>query len=158
MRVPGTALSSILLLGILSACCAPDLDVDPALVLGTGEVEFESLGEEGVPVLPLIRGVQGGYHIWASLRATGLDWRNVRLDFTLSDEEGRPVDEPSRTQSEMNCCTEDGCEGLGEIVGFPVLVGEEPALVAGRTLTLLVEATDPDGRTASATRDLVPTR
>jgi hypothetical protein len=141
---------------LVSGCCTPDLDVDPHLILGTGEVEFEPL-RDGTQEVGLINGIQGGVHVWASVRATGLDWRDLRLDFTLLDPDGDPVSEPSRTLADLACCDATDCEGFGEIVGFPVLV-DSPAMVAGRILTLRVDATDPDGLTASAERLVIPER
>jgi len=140
-----------------SGCCTPDLEVDPLVILGSGEVEFVQLTEAGQEV-ELVNGVQGGWHIWGSVRATGLDWRELRLDFTVSEPGGSLLAEPSRTEAELACCDGDeDCDGFGEIVGFPVLV-DEPALALGRNLTLQVVATDPDGRTASAEKAVVPIR
>ncbi len=141
----------------LGGCCMPDLDVDPSVVLGSGEVEFVTLGEAGQEV-DLVNGVQGGWHVWGSVRVTGMDWRDLLLEFTVAEPGGSLLSEPSRTQAELSCCEGDEeCEGLGEIVGFPVLV-DEPALAAGRNLTLRVVATDPDGLTATASRTVTPIR
>jgi len=140
---------------LVSGCCAPDLDADPLVILGTGEVEWEELGE-GARDVPLINGIQGGWHVWASVRSTGMDWTDLRLDFTLSEPDGDLLSEPSRTQAELQCCEgAEDCAGFGEIVGFPVLV-DEPVLALGRNLMLRVDATDPEGRTASAERAVVP--
>ena len=141
---------------VLSGCCAPDLTVEPSVRLGSGEVEFVPLSD-GAQEVDLVNGIQGGWHVWGSVRVAGLDWTDVRLDFSLSAPGGELVSAPSRTQAELSCCTEDDCDGVGELVGFPVLV-DEPVIAQGRNLTLAVVVTDPEGRTATADRAVIPVR
>lgn len=48
--------------------------LDPAIEIGTGDVEFEPL-RDGDECL-IIFGPQGGYHFWASMRVQGIDAGN----------------------------------------------------------------------------------
>ena len=62
------ALALLVLLG--SAC----VEAEPALELGTGELQFEAL-EDGDSIY-VIHGPQGGYHLLASLRVAGIEAGN----------------------------------------------------------------------------------
>ena len=55
----------------ISDSASGSLTLDPAIEIGTGELDFEPLddGDE----LMLIRGPQGGYHFLGSLRAKGIE-------------------------------------------------------------------------------------
>lgn len=61
----------------------PDDDASASptsVVLGTGEAEFQAM--EGEPTLRLVRGAQGGFHVWASVLAYGFS--SPRLDLLLT--------------------------------------------------------------------------
>lgn len=155
MRSFPLALLAALLL--ISGCCLPDLEAEPTVLLGTGEVEFLSIGD-GAQDVALVNGVQGGWHVWGSVRATGLDWADVRMTFTLAEADGSLLSEPSRIDGELRCCEADPeCAGFGELVGFPVIL-DQPTLAVGRIVTFTVEMTDSDGVTATAEKAIVPVR
>jgi hypothetical protein len=52
----------------------------PRVVLGTGREAFEALGSDGT--VPLIKGIQGGFHVWTSFLAYGFDTDVVRMELT----------------------------------------------------------------------------
>lgn len=146
------------LLGILAACDIPNLDVDPAVVLGTGDTEFSLYEDGAVTDVEIIFGIQGGQHIWGAVRAIGVDWREVTLSFTLDDGVGAHVTTPSTTISRMEGCDQEvpGCaEGMGEVVGLTVVL-DDPYAASDQTLTLTVTATDEAGRTAADEALIVP--
>ncbi len=152
MRVALLAALATLIVG----CTGPDLESDPAVELGTGEVAFESL-QDG-DALPLVSGLQGGRHIWGAVRVVGIDWREVSLVFTLEDEDGVQLTDTTTMFTELQACELDspGCaQGMGELVGATILVTEEDAgAVVGGDVVLRVEAADAAGRTASTQRSV----
>jgi hypothetical protein len=72
------------------AGCGPDAadgegaaDVEsagPRVVLGTGREAFEALGSDAT--VPLIKGIQGGFHVWTSFFAYGFDTDVLRMELT----------------------------------------------------------------------------
>lgn len=141
----GLIVATVLLVG----CSVPDLDREPWVELGTGEVEFIPVSEGDH--VDLVHGLQGGDHIWGSARVTGIDWREITLEFELLDEDDEQVTEPSLLVTALQQCprSDDGCEaGMGETVGFPVIV-DPPSAVFGGDITMKVTAFDEDGRLAT---------
>lgn len=61
-----------------------DVVGDPMVEIGTGFPDFEPLtdGQE----VSIIQGIQGGYHIWGGLRASGLDPRDIHIRFEVVHE------------------------------------------------------------------------
>jgi hypothetical protein len=55
-------------------------DDGPSVVLGTGRDAFEPLGADGT--VPLIKGIQGSYHVWTSFLAYGFDTDVLRMELT----------------------------------------------------------------------------
>ncbi len=134
---------------LLCACTGPNLDEDPLVILGTGEVGWEDL-EDGDSV-SLVSGLQGGQHIWGAVRVAGIDWLDVDLTFRVHDLSDSELTPPTLLNPELNPCETDepGCElGMGEIVGITILV-EDPSSILGHDVILIVEASDDGGRSAS---------
>jgi len=52
----------------------------PRVVLGTGRQAFEALGSDGT--VPLIKGIQGGFHVWTSFLAYGFTTDVLRMELT----------------------------------------------------------------------------
>lgn len=149
------AVLALLFLG----CNQPDLDVDPELVLGTGETEFLPLEGEGPHELDLAYGVQGGQHLWVALRATGLDWREILVDLRLVDDDGVDVTMASSSEVRMGACpvASEGCRtGWGEVVGLTLVI-DDPSLVVGYDLHMSATATDAaNDRVAAASTLVLP--
>lgn len=57
----------------------------PRVVLGTGREAFEEPGTDGV--VPLIKGIQGGFHVWTSFLAYGFETSVLRMELTTRWEE-----------------------------------------------------------------------
>ena len=88
-RAPATPACFFAALVCALAGCGPnsgdggDGDVGsggPRVVLGTGREAFEALGSDGT--VPLIKGIQGGFHVWTSFLAYGFDTDVVRMELT----------------------------------------------------------------------------
>lgn len=91
----------------------------PWIEVGTGEWTFEPL-EDGQDV-PLVFGSQGGYHVWASYRAGGIDPQDVRIEIAteILSREG------SRTASVlMRSLGEVGGPGVYGQIGWPAVIPE----------------------------------
>lgn len=140
----------------MTGCPGPDLTADPWVEVGTGEVEFVRLA--GAPDVPITRGLQGGRHIWGAARVTGIDWREVTLNFELLDADDLTVEEPTLLQTRLAACPTEtnGCEpGMGEIVGVTLLV-EDPGAIIGDETTIRCTAADTEGRRATGRAVVVP--
>lgn len=57
---------------------AGEEETGPRVVLGTGRDAFESLDSEGS--VPLIKGIQGGFHVWTSFLAYGFATEVMRME------------------------------------------------------------------------------
>jgi hypothetical protein len=142
---------------LLVGCSTPNLDVDPLVVPGTGETEFIPL-TSGLDDVEMASGVQGGTHIWGAARATGMDWTDLTIEWTLTDADDEEVTEPTGIRQRLQPCTRSdaGCEpGMGEIVAV-TLVLDDPSGVRGDELTLTLIATYEEGRSATAATQVRP--
>ena len=124
-----------LLAAMLLGCATDVQEVDhPAsLELGAGSWRFESLtdGQE----LELIRGAQGGWHVWISVRTRGLEEEPV-ITFRLQPEDESR--EPMETVVRANLDPEDD-EGYRDLVGHTQIV-DEPSCMVGEMMHLEVSA------------------
>jgi hypothetical protein len=137
----------------LAACDAgPNLDVDPWVELGGANAAFQAL--DGLEVIIIEEGPQGGYHIEVSVRATGIDWNEAISSFKLSFEDGTPIIGAVQELRGMNLCTTDdvdcqaGESGMGELIGAQIGI-DSPSEVRGETVILSVTVSDRSGRSAS---------
>ena len=137
------------LLGALLAGCAGQTAPGEGTVeLGTGEWEFVPLVDEQ-PV-ELIFGVQGGYHVWTSFRAEGLDPEDVMLEVeTQRADESRPP-ELSRVPVDFEMV-----DGTAELLGWPAILGD-PGCALGDMLRIRVTLTDAHGVAATDERYVLP--
>lgn len=120
----------------------------PIVEVGTGTATFEPL-EDGQSV-PLIEGAQGGWHVWVSIRARGVDPTDVKLDvITYPREAGRP------RQTRLHALDLTARDGWYERVGL-VQVLSLPECYQDREVVVSVDATDRAGRTAHDQRVVVP--
>lgn len=138
---------------VLCACAADGADgVDratPRVVLGTGEAEFEPM--DGEPHLPLVAGVQGGFHAWASFLA--YDFSAPRVDMLL---ETRVEDDPASSLvmrarlSLRETLDADGARAQS-FAGFPAQVAGARCADAKR-VSVHVTLSDAAGDSAEDTR------
>jgi len=147
---------------LLAACSA---DVDPALVLGTGEIEFEHLadGDE----LEVIRGPQNGFHVLGAIRVAGIEpgnsdnlaaTDNPTTVFTLTTDAGE-VQFPNEIVQGLPTAPRSAApwshEMLNRRVVLDILSDDE---LDGVDATLAVTLTDVDGEALTGAVDvhLVP--
>lgn len=136
------------------APCAMAARVPPVLALGTGWEGFEPLGED--PVLEIVRGPQGGYHVFGSFRAHGVlpgpeaaPWEatNPLVGFLLLDgERTQLAGYPAGRRA-----LEQGPGGSFELVGeLLILAVSTPEEADGRVLTMRATVLDRCGRSLEA--------
>lgn len=73
-----------------SAPRPPPADVDPFFTVGTGARSFEPLTEG--QQIPIIQGIQGGFHVWGGFRAAGFSDANLSINFTLTHNSSKVAD------------------------------------------------------------------
>lgn len=139
----GTVAPLLALAGLtLVACAGEEPAGELAIELGTGEWQFEPL-VDGQSVR-LVHGAQGGWHVWTSVRTTGVDPEHVRLELGMRLADDPEADwDTSRIDVRM---VEDG-DALAYL-GYPFVV-PRPACVVGRPLELRATLTDAHGRRGS---------
>jgi hypothetical protein len=120
-----------------------------AVVLGTGEAEFEPI--DGEPHLRLVAGVQGGFHVWASFLAYG--FMSDRLDMLL---ETVVDDDPSQSLvMRARIGTRETLDSSGAaaraFAGFPAQV-DDARCAQDKRVRVAVTLTDADGASATDER------
>jgi hypothetical protein len=126
----------------------PSPSQERAVLLGTGEAEFESM--EGEPQLTLVAGVQGGFHIWASFLAYGFPSRNVEMVLTTSVE-GTSEVIPNRANLRMNETFDPEGTPAYTYAGFPAQV-YDARCSHGKRVRINVKLSDTEGGIAEDTR------
>lgn len=125
------------------AGCAGDIG-DASLSLGTGSWRYEPL-EDGQTV-ELVRGAQGGWHVWLSVRTQGVDDRQVvRARVQPADESRPPTVDDMRVS--LDPPNDDGSRDL---IGYPLVI-EEPSCLVGEMIRIEVE-TEVGGATVRTDR------
>ncbi len=122
-------------LGLLSACDpgTQPLSGERALEVGTGTWRFEPL-EDGQQV-DMVRGAQGGWHVWVSLRASGVEEGEGMMTLTL-----QPADEsrePAVTTVRVSLDPPDS-QGRRSFLGWPGIL-EDPSCQLGELLRVEVQ-------------------
>lgn len=149
-----------LLLSFVCVGCAPDdtgaregCSADPAtLEVGAGSLAFESAADEAA--LTMVHGPQGGWHVLASARVTGMG-PIVSLHYTIDAGSQRVSDNTYRVQlvNAMECGGD--YPGMYGYLDVRALVEGDrdtpPELLAGQELLITIEATDPEGHAAGGT-------
>lgn len=154
------SLSPLRVLGlawIAAVACVDDVDSrclahdNPTLEIGTGVEAFEALmdGQD----LRMQAGLQGGCHVWVSLRTDGLAAPGLLVEYDVV----RPATGES-TGSAASAIVElearDDAEGLCEFVGFTAFL-ESPWTFQDERVRLELTLTDANGRKATASREFV---
>ena len=120
----------------------------PLAQVGTGTDSFEPL-EDGQTV-PVIKGPQGGYHIWTSIR--------VRAPIASKDLKVRlHVDFNGAVLTDTNYVLNFWQKGAyAEYYALTAFI-PDPAAVDGQRVQLAIDVTDTNGLTASDSRTVIPT-
>ena len=126
--------------------CGAAQEPTATVQIGTGESQFEAL--DNAQEVTMVRGVQGGYHVWMSLKAQGLDAAKVWVDV---DTQVQGQSYESRVVTSL----EQDQDGNAVLVGHPVIL-DDPQAADGNTLALHVRVTDLHGVAADAAVDIMP--
>lgn len=136
---------------LLACSAAPPEPTGASLEIGTGTARFAPLSDGAE--IPLVRGAQGGWHMWISVRASGLDtaFGSVEVAHGPADE-SRPMD-VTRAGA-----TFDPPDALGRrsMLGWPAILAD-PSCSVGRLHRVRVTVTTATGQRASAEVELIPT-
>lgn len=130
-------------------------DASPAaegwVELGTGARRYEPLaaGEE----VPIIRGPQGGFHVWGGFRGDGFADCEVRIRFELSID-GVPYAAADYTEFGLP----RGDDGAFDYAAVAVVYEQNGDVEAtsGRTMTLRLAVEADDGQVLTDSVDVVP--
>lgn len=129
-------------------CAEAPVDDEVALELGTGSWRFEPL-EDGQEV-ELVRGAQGGWHVWLSVRVRGMQSDPPPLRLTVQPaDESRP---PQRTEVALPFDPPRD-DGWRQLVGYTGIV-DDPSCLVGELVRFEVATTMEDGETIRFERDL----
>lgn len=127
---------------------------DGWIELGTGFRTFEPL-EPGQQV-PIIMGIQGGYHVWGGIRGGGFDDSDVRLRFQL-DLDGATI--ARADYAEFGLPPDRRDPSLRAYPGVAVIYDDNDRVqpTSGRTMTLRVEVrSNADGQVMTDETEVVP--
>ena len=154
-------------------CCTPgepsegeESEDAPSLWIGTGEQVFEELERDDPS--PLVPGVQGGHHLWLSMRTRGMTGPRMRMELDLRTPDGAhdahsnvrlffsmPA-EPEATEETADSEAEQRGEAEAEppysweFIGWPAQVGEPAACLDGAPIELWVRLEDDAGTVSEA--------
>ena len=152
---PRRALPGALLVAGLAAC-GPSSRIEypgPGEVeLGWGITELNRIADD--QRVPIVHGVQGGFHIWGAMRARYLDPTRLDLEYSLT-RRGEPDPYTVRVEREVDLDGGDGGRSFGLRLGTAVFLPEVEH-VRGRDCRFRVEARDRFGRQAAAERRVIP--
>ena len=122
-------------------CAAGDT---PELEIGTGEVAFEPLDDD--PVMELIHGPQGGYHVLVGLSARFLSIEGT-VTGTIEGSIGGEVLARAAPYLELRC---NGAEGASQSWGTRLIWDSTPEALNGQEAEISATLTDALGNSASA--------
>lgn len=154
---------ALLLSGLVA--CAPEPEpepVDPAIELGTGDIDFEPLADGGD--IYVIHGPQGGYHLLASLRVVGIETGNpddpadaINPTMTFSVEHGgADITLTGQYHQGLDPIVPEGGAWSHQTVGrLCILDIADDDVLDGEPIHFAVEIADTEGRVLTDARDLV---
>lgn len=134
-------------------CSAAEVPPDPpeaSIELGTGTARFTAI-EDG-ETLPMIKGAQGGWHVWVSVRVEGMDVALASVEI-----EHQPADESEPavvTESGANFDPADG-EGRRSSLGWAAIFSD-PTCSVGRLHRIRVTVTNARGERLTTEREIIP--
>jgi hypothetical protein len=119
--------------------------------VGTGEWAFEPIEDE--QEVELVAGSQGGYHIWVSMRAMGLDPEGVEMELRTQVVDAPEVP-PSLSHLRLDL-DPTGEPDVYERLGWPARQ-PRPGCAVDRRVRISLRLTDETGRVASDERVVIP--
>lgn len=145
-------LITLITLATAVGCGAREYPGPPEAQLGYGVDAYHPIGE--ADAVPIIRGNQGGFHIWGAVRVRYVEPQALELRFTVTLEETGElqitrIDEVDLTD------TDDGLD-WGQHLGTIVFLPDVHA-VQGRLCRFRLDITDGHSRTASDEHLITPT-
>lgn len=162
-------LAATLMLGLIMGCgpSEPSADAgstdgggadaqgDPAVRIGGASDEGEGFVDwsDSDALAPMIRGIQGGQHIWVSVRARNVSHKKLRMAITAVLVDSGKTVIPGRVEYTST---------LNEVDGWLFYEGAQsfvkcPCQVQGRQLRMKLEVIDLYGRTADNEMVVTPT-
>lgn len=140
--------------GLLGACASsgsepPDTAPDMRVVIGTGRSAYEPLIDEST--VPLISGIQGGFHVETTFIAYGFDVDVLRMELRTSSN-GDPTTflEVAGNVAVRPVLDPEGVPALTSLGWFANLVN--PRCMNGKRLRLDLTVIDQQGNSASDTK------
>jgi hypothetical protein len=123
------------------------------LRLGTGEQHYVPI--EGEPVLPLIAGIQGGFHVWATFLGYGFQGDRLDLQVTTTwGPDGEYVFPSSRASIRVHEVVDESGETALEGNGWPARI-ELARCAQGQRILMEMTVSDDFGATAHDSRSFV---
>lgn len=130
--------------GVRDAQTIGDADSDsgslsgPRIELGTGTARFEPLVDG--QTLAMVRGAQGGWHLWVSIRSYGLDADAGRLTLRKGLEGGTPDSDSVGVR--FDPVRPDGSR---DYLGWPAVLAD-PSCAVGNRIQLVAELVTSTGQ------------
>ena len=152
-----TAIVAVLLVGYgCNDPCRDLSDTEPSIEIGTGWEAFIPIGD----ITGFEKGPQGGFHIYASLRATGLfggdanDLVNTMpsLTYSVESEDGTLTGGFVGMRRPMEYLDDGRAERLGDLA---ILSSYEPSEMEGVEVDIFAEMEDTCGRNAMSTTNTI---
>lgn len=113
-----------------------------SVVLGTGEAQFEPM--DGEPTLRLVRGAQGGFHVWASMLAYGFSSPQLDMLLTTSVDDEPDSSLVMHARLTMRDVLDPSGNPAQSFAGFPAQV-KSARCADGRRVGLEVQLSEPGG-------------
>ena len=140
------SLAALSLIGSMMGC-ADVVEPNHEFDVGTGSWRFEAL-EDGTQV-ELVRGAQGGWHVWVSVRAKGVQDGDLLILETQPADESR---EPQVVELTPNFDPANSA-GYRNYVGWPAML-DSPECLVGELLRVRATLTM-DGEEFTAEHDVM---
>ena len=134
------------------ACGAPPgqgADASHRVLLGTGSDGFQPIAEGAA--VPLISGIQGGFHVWTSFLAFGFETDVVHMDLSTRIEGDPDSLVPMPGSVALRPTTDDLGKPVLGMWGWPAAI-HEPGCAHDETLVLELRVEDFSGNVASDER------
>ncbi len=132
-----------------SANNTPQVIVGGANDDGTGFVDWSS----GLARPPIVTGIQGGQHVFVSVRTRNLYPVQVKINTMVATPVECKAYNPGSREWKVSLRTDDTWLGYQGITAFV----DDPCLVKDKVVRVKVEVTDQNNVTASAYADIQPT-